>query len=88
MHGIDATASPMFDCFSGNKQKRPFKSIAANIPLDQMNKPLTALKGREKRYAIQSMEEVYDEVDGGEDGEMNRIIWFSTKGKKKYPAGR
>ena len=88
MHGIDATASPMFDCFSGNKQKRPFKSIAANIPLDQMNKPLTALKGREKRYAIQSMEEVYDEVDGGEDGKMNRIIWFSTKGKKKYPAGR
>jgi YVTN family beta-propeller protein len=88
MHGIDATASPMFDCFSKNKHLIKYRSLAANIPLDQMNKPLTTLKGREKRYALQSMDEVYNEVDGGEDGEMNRIIWFATKGRKKFPTGR
>lgn len=88
MHGIDATASPMFDCFSNNKHLIKYKSLPANIPLDQMNKPLSALRGREKRYALQSMDEVYNEVDGGEDDEMNRIIWFATKGRKKFPAGK
>jgi hypothetical protein len=31
------------------------------------------------------MNEVYNEVDGGEDDEMNEIIWFYTKGRKNYP---
>ncbi len=85
MNVIDATATPMFDCFSPTKTSGAFKKLANNIPLDQMNKPLSALRGREKKYALKSMNEVYNEVDGGEDDDMNEIIWFYTKGRKKYP---
>jgi hypothetical protein len=85
MNVLDATATPMFDCFSPTKTVGAFKKLSNNIPLDQMNKPLSALKGREKKYALKSMNEVYNEVDGGEDDEMNEIIWFYTKGRKNYP---
>lgn len=85
MNVLDATATPMFDCFSSTRNAIPFKKLANSIPLDQMNKPLSALKGREKKFALKSMNEVYDEVDGGEDDEMNEIIWFYTKGRQRYP---
>jgi hypothetical protein len=85
MNVLDATATPMFDCFSPTKTVGAFKKLSNNIPLDQMNKPLSALKGREKKYALKSMNEVYNEVDGGEDDDMNEIIWFYTKGRKNYP---
>jgi hypothetical protein len=85
MNVIDATAAPMFDCFSMVKKEVSFRAIQSNVPLDEMNKPLSALRGIEKKYALQSVNEVYNEVDGGEDDEMNRIIWFYAKGRKKYP---
>jgi hypothetical protein len=85
MNVIDATATPMFDCFSPTKTVGAFKKLSNNIPLDQMNKPLSALRGREKKFALKSMNEVYNEVDGGEDDDMNEIIWFYTKGRKNYP---
>ena len=53
-----------------------------------MNKPLSALKGQAKKYALQSQLEVFNEVDGGQDDKMNRIIWFYAKGNTKYPGAR
>jgi len=85
MHAIDAAALPLADCFMPEPRQRAFTSLPANIPLDQMNRPLSTLRGRERRYALQSMDEVYDEVDGGEDDAMNRIIWYYAKGRKPYP---
>jgi hypothetical protein len=85
MNVLDATATPMFDCFSSTKTAGAFKKLDSNIPLDAMNKPMSALRGRERKYALKSLNEVYNEVDGGEDDEMNEIIWFYTKGKQKYP---
>lgn len=85
MHAIDAAALPLADCFTDVPRQTAFTSLPANIPLDQLNRPLSALRGRERRYALQSMHEVYDEVDGGEDDAMNRIIWYYAKGRKRYP---
>jgi hypothetical protein len=53
-----------------------------------MNKPLNALKGQAKKYALQSQLEVFNEVDGGEDDKMNRIIWFYAKGEASYPESK
>jgi YVTN family beta-propeller protein len=88
MHSLDATASPMFDCFRNAPVKRSFQALPNNIPLDKMNKPLNALRGKERKYALDSMNELFEEVDGGEDDAMNRIVWYYTKGNKKYPKKR
>jgi hypothetical protein len=51
-----------------------------------MNKPLSALKGKERRMALKSQNELFNEVDGGQDDEMNRIIWFYARGQEPYPS--
>lgn len=88
MHVIDATATPMFDCFDSIKRTELYTVLPNNVPLDQMNKPLTALKGKERAFAIESLEELFNEVDGGKDDAMNKIIWFYKRGDEKYPASK
>ncbi len=85
MNSMDASARLMTACFQPNKKSDSFTHLANNIPLNEMNKPLNALSGKAKRFALQSQNEVYDEVDGGEDDEMNRILWFYAKGNQPYP---
>jgi phospholipase C len=85
MNVIDATASPMFDCFSNTKTLIQYNYLPNIIPLNQMNKPLASLKGRALYYAKKSANEVFKEVDGGEDDTMNKIIWFNEKGSLPYP---
>ncbi len=86
MNIIDATAQPMFDCFSNTKAKSyQYSSIPNKIPLDLMNKPLAQLKGKAAYYAKQSYISVFKDIDGGEDDKMNRILWFDAKGEEPYP---
>lgn len=85
MNSMDATARLMSDCFQNKKNDYRFEALPNNIPFDQMNKPMMGLKGKAKKYARISAEEVFNEVDGGEDDTMNRIIWHYAKGKEKYP---
>jgi hypothetical protein len=85
MNSMDAAARLMTDCFQKNKTISSYKAVLNNIPLDQMNKPMMSLKGKARKYARISAEEVFNEVDGGEDDTMNRIIWFYAKGNQKYP---
>ena len=85
MNIIDATALPMFDCFTITPTKFAYKAIPNKVALNEMNKPLSSLKGKALYYAKQSANEVFNEVDGGEDDTMNRILWFDAKGLEKYP---
>lgn len=85
MNSIDASARLMTDCFQKNKKVGPFTAVPNEVPLDQMNKPLLSLRGKEKRMAILSQNELFNEVDGGKDDQMNRIIWYYAFGKRKYP---
>ncbi|MFT3846691.1 MAG: alkaline phosphatase family protein [Lacibacter sp.] len=86
MHVIDATATPMFDCFDSTGRTAVYSAVPNNVPLDQMNKPLNALKGKERVFAIESMNGLFNEVDGGKDDAMNKIIWFYKHSDKPYPA--
>ncbi|MEO6932556.1 MAG: alkaline phosphatase family protein, partial [Chitinophagaceae bacterium] len=85
MNVIDATALPMFDCFTGKFDKTPYKFVKNNIPLDQMNKAVARLSGNEKKFALLSASPQYDHVDGGNDDTLNRILWFAARGNTKYP---
>jgi len=84
MNSMDASARLMTECFQPLKRIGGFTHLANNVPLNEMNKPVNALSGKARRLALQSQNEVYDEVDGGEDDEMNRILWFYAKGHQPY----
>ncbi len=86
MNIMDASAKPMFDVFSAKPDFAPYKGVKNNIPLDEMNPQLSALKGLQKQFAIASMKMDKLGIDAGNDNELNRIIWSSVKKEEPYPA--
>ncbi len=85
MNIMDATAMPMFDCFSSQADLTPYLALKNNIPLDEMNPDLSTLKGTALHYAKRSMEPQFDGIDDGNEDLFNRILWFAAKGKTPYP---
>jgi len=86
MNIIDATALPMFNCFSERPSTYTYQALPNRIPLNQINPKLTSLKGKALYYAKASSLPEFDHVDGGRDDLLNRILWYAAKGKKTYPA--
>jgi YVTN family beta-propeller protein len=93
MTHFDLVANPMTPAFQSSPDLAPYTALPNQIPLDEMNKSLSELRGRafstERKYAIQSLKPEYVRQDEGDEDEKNRIVWFSVKGKhvpypKKY----
>jgi YVTN family beta-propeller protein len=82
----DAIANVMTDCFTRNPDLTPYIAIPNNIPMNEMNMPLSSLSGKALRYAKKSMLPEFDGVDTGNDDLLNRILWFAAKGNAPYPA--
>ncbi len=85
MNVIDATALPMYHCFSDSPSHFVYHALPNQIPLNEMNPLLSSLKGKEWYYAKQSLRPEFEHIDGGNDDLLNRILWFSANGKKVYP---
>lgn len=85
MNILDATATPMFDAFTHIPDYAPYISESNRIPLDEMNPPLTGLKGLKRKYALESGKIIEQGIDGGDDDLFNRILWHATMGDKEYP---
>jgi YVTN family beta-propeller protein len=88
MNVMDATALPLFDCFSDRKSAYTYTHVANIVPLDRMNKPVAELKGRAAFFARASAVQAAKGVDGGSDELMNRILWFAMKGDDPYPVSK
>jgi hypothetical protein len=87
MNVMDATALPMFDCFTAKADKTPYVKLKNLTPLTEMNKSTAQLTGLAKKYALLSATSQFDHIDGGNDDLMNHIIWYAQKGNTPYPKG-
>ncbi|MDR3695926.1 alkaline phosphatase family protein [Mucilaginibacter sp.] len=85
MNIIDATALPMFNCFTDRPSNFAYQAVLNHIALNQINPKLAALNGKALYFARASLRPEFDHVDGGKDDLLNRILWFSAKGKQAYP---
>ncbi|NML64350.1 bifunctional YncE family protein/alkaline phosphatase family protein [Hymenobacter sp. RP-2-7] len=86
MNIVDATALPMFECFTARPDPRPFQHRPNRVRLDRLNPSLSKLTGAARRYGRLSLSSEFDHIDNGRDDVLNRIIWFATKGRQPYPA--
>jgi DNA-binding beta-propeller fold protein YncE len=87
MNQLDATATPMSDCFTDQPDFMPFKAVANNVPLDQMNpepKKISDAVLRKDAYASARLP--LDKVDACPEDTLNRILWHAMKGSQvAYP---
>ena len=81
MNQLDATATPMFDCFTETPDFTPFDSVPNIVPLDQMNQePKKISDARLRQDALVSARLPLDRPDQCPDDVLNRILWRSAKG--------
>jgi DNA-binding beta-propeller fold protein YncE len=87
MNQLDATATPMFDCFTNVPDLRPFSAVASNIPLDQMNPEAERISDRIlRKNAYASARLPLEKPDQCPEDLLNRIIWHAMKGSNTpYP---
>jgi len=88
MNQFDATAVPMFDCFTATPDFTPFDPVPNNIPLDTMNPPKEKIADRLlRRHAAQSARLNFKRVDACPEDTLNRILWHAVRGSAApYPA--
>lgn len=87
MNQFDASATPMFDCFTDTPDFRPFDATANLVPLDQMNpSPSALLDPVLRKDAIVSAGMNFLQVDRAPEDMLNRILWRAMKGSSvAYP---
>jgi DNA-binding beta-propeller fold protein YncE len=87
MNQLDATATPMFDCFTNKADSTPFHSVANNVPLDEMNpEPKRISDPLLRKQAHLSARLPLKKPDQCSEDILNRIIWNAVKGSRvPYP---
>ncbi len=87
MNQFDATATPMFDCFTNTPDFTAFTALTNNVPLDEMNPPVKKIKDAQLRQdALASARLPMSQPDQCNEDVLNRILWRATMGAQPYPA--
>jgi DNA-binding beta-propeller fold protein YncE len=87
MNQFDASATPMFDCFTDTPDLRPFVAVPNQVPLDEMNPDPRAISDPQlRRDAIASSRMNFRQVDRAPEDTLNRILWRAMRGTAEpYP---
>jgi len=87
MNQMDASATPMFDCFTDVPNFEPFSALANKVPLDEMNPdPKEIADALLRRNALASSHLPLEKIDQCPEDLMNRILWHAMKGSAApYP---
>ena len=87
MNQMDATATPMFDCFTNTPDFSAFDAVTNQVPLDEMNpNPKRVSDAVLRRDAYVSAKLPLDKEDQCPEDLFNRILWRAAKGSRApYP---
>lgn len=88
MNQLDATATPMFDCFTSTPDFSPFEVATNRVALDEMNPQPKKIKNAQLRKdALLSAKLPLDREDQCPEDLFNHILWRAVKGPQiPYPA--
>jgi hypothetical protein len=81
MNHLDATATPMTECFNSTPDFSPYTVVPNTVPLDDYNpKPKEHTEVRLREDALVSARLPLDEPDRCSEDVLNRILWRAMKG--------
>ena len=87
MNQMDASATPMSDCFNSTANYAHFTSMPSNILLDELNPQPSAIADPLLREnALASARLPLEKIDQCSEDQLNRILWHAMKGSSAvYP---
>jgi hypothetical protein len=83
MNQLDATATPM-NIFRTEPDLRPYKALLPNVALDNLVTP-PARDAATAYWMRRTEEQDFEHADMADPEVLNRIIWFSVRGKAPMP---
>jgi hypothetical protein len=85
MNQMDATATPMFDCFNPTPDFTAFDAVTNDVPLDEMNPPPKKISDAQRRQdALVSARLPLAQPDRCNEDVLNRILWRAMM-RTPYP---
>jgi hypothetical protein len=79
-------ARGMNSIFTDKADLTPYQHLTPQVPLDEMNPPVSALSGRQRWAAEQSARMDFRDVDRNPPGLLDRILWWDSRGyNTPYP---
>lgn len=85
MNRFDRTGRPLRACMQSTPDLRPFTHRPNKIPLDELNKPASALRGEARQLALRSSRLDWSDVDRAEAGTVARAVWVATRPGTRFP---
>ena len=86
MNQFDATATPMFDCFTNTPDFAAFTAVTNLVPLDEMNPPARQIRDSQRRRDAYASDRLpLEKPDQCNEDVLNHILWRATMGAKPYP---
>jgi YVTN family beta-propeller protein len=87
MNQLDASATPMADCFTDMPDSAPFMCVPNRYPLDKITPEPKKVKDRKRRKDIVASNRLpLDQPDKCPEDLLNRILWRAMKGSAvPYP---
>jgi DNA-binding beta-propeller fold protein YncE len=87
MNQMDAMSPLMTSCFTDEPDFSPYEALDANLPLDDLNRPVAELDPEQRKWAEASLAQDFEGFDRADEDTLNRIIWHFAKGPDApYPA--
>jgi hypothetical protein len=88
MNRFDRTATPMHACFTQERNDQPFTHLENRIPLDELNPPLTSLKGTAKQNALACLKLDWSDVDRANATVLARAVWALDRPNVPFPKNK
>lgn len=85
MNRFDRTAISMTGCFGDVADEAPFTHLENKVPLDEMNPPVSALRGEAKRLAQACDRLDWSDVDKANPAVVARAVWAAQRPGEAFP---
>jgi hypothetical protein len=89
MTRFDALTPPLAACFTETPDLTPYRARPNRLPLDDMNPPVSAQRGKERYWTERSLALDWSGLDRPDAAVLNRVLWHSLHGvETPYPGER
>jgi hypothetical protein len=86
MNQLDASATPMRECFGREPDFSPWECPAARWDVNELNPAAASIRDAELRKDAEvSAALPLEKLDACPEDVLNRILWRSVRGKEPYP---
>jgi hypothetical protein len=87
MNQLDASATPMTNCFTAKIDLTPYTAVPNRIPLDRLNPDMADIRDpRQRHWAEVSAKLDLDDIDRADEDTFNRVLWNAVRGTDEgYP---